>query len=147
MPLTLAPIGPVTGGAVSKHPSGSGALQVFSKSDCRYSGGIAYFPHTPYSIYGTDGKRVRGIPNHAGDTDQRPTLVELPAGHYIVYADSDRFGQVTVPIVIAPSRVTLVYLEGPGMPEASGLSDAQTVRLPDGRPAGRRAEIEDEPEK
>jgi len=82
---------------------------------------------------------VMGVQNHVGLEDQKPMTVPLPQGRYVVYARAEGYGRVTVPILIAASRTTVVFLEGKGLPEAPELPEAEVVRLPDGRPVGRRA--------
>lgn len=138
--LVLDPIGPISGGRLDFVGLSKGFLQVYSRSYPVDSGGIIYQPHTSYSVYSIEGKRLWGVINHVGEDDNRPMTIEIPPGFYFVYAISDRFGQVKVPVFIVASKTTVVYLEGAGMPHTGGIPESQLVRLPDGRIAGRRAE-------
>ncbi len=136
--LVLSPVRPISGGRESLF-GGDGYLRVYTAPLTRNSGGITFFPHTPYVVYNTEGRRVKGVQNHVGLQDQQPMTVSLPQGRYVVYAQAEGDGRVTVPIAIVASRTTLVFLEGKGLPEAAELPEAEVVRLPDGRPVGRRA--------
>ena len=138
--LTLDPIGPMSGGRLDFPGLSKGFLQVYSATHPVDSGGIIYQPHTSYSVYSIEGKRLWGVINHVGQDDNRPMTIQIPPGFYFVYAESDRFGQVKVPVFVVGNKTTLVYLEGAGMPHADGIPESQLVRLPDGRVAGRRAE-------
>ena len=137
--LTLDPIGPISGGRADFLGLSKGYLQVFSATRPVDSGGIIYQPHTSYSVYSAEGKRLWGVVNHVGEDDNRPMTIQIPPGFYIVYAESDRFGQVKVPVWVVGNKTTSVYLEGAGMPHAEAVPESQLVRLPDGRVAGRRA--------
>jgi hypothetical protein len=138
--LVLDTIGPISGGHASFVGMAKGFLQVHSATRTVDSGGIIYQPHTPYSVYSVEGKRLWGVINHVGDDDNRPMTIEIPPGVYVVYALSDRFGQVEVPVLVVGSKTTVVYLEGVGMPPDDRLSKSDLVFLPDGRIAGRHAE-------
>jgi hypothetical protein len=48
---------------------------------------------------------------------------------------------LAVPVLIVSSRLTLVWLQPPGLPEAKALPEAEVVRLPNGVAAGRRARL------
>jgi len=137
--LVLAPIGPVSSARTGPFGEETGSLRVFSATEHRVDGGIDFYPHSPYTIYTPEGKRVRGVQNHIGSADQRPMTVHLPPGRYVVYARAEGHGRVTVPVVIVASRMTVVCLEGKGLAEAGELPSTEVVRLPDGRAAGRRA--------
>jgi len=138
--LVLDTIGPVSGGRANFLALSKGFLQVHSATYSVNSGGIIYLPHTPYSVYSPEGKRLWGVINHVGEDDNRPMTIEIPPGIYVVYAQSDRFGQVKAPVLIVANKTTAVYLEGRGMPNPGEVSKADLVLLPDGRIAGRRAE-------
>jgi len=145
--LVLDPIGPISGGRLDFVGLAKGFLQVHSVTYPVDSGGIIYQPHTSYSVYSMEGKRLWGVINHVGQDDNRPMTIEIPPGFYFVYAISDRFGQVKVPVFIVASKTTVVYLEGAGMPHPGSIPESQLVRLPDGRVAGRRAEDQPAPKK
>jgi hypothetical protein len=136
--LVLAPVGPISGGR-ERLAGGEGFLRVYTATRAHDSGGITFYPHTPYVVYNAEGRRVQGVQNHVGLQDQKPMTVPLPQGRYVVYAQAEGHGRVTLPIAIVASRTTVVFLEGKGLPEATELPEAEVVRLPDGRPVGRRA--------
>lgn len=140
-PLTLDPIGPASGARHGGAGSGNGYLRVYSATESNNDGGIPYELHTPYAVRTTAGQRVKGVMNHVGGNDQRPMTVPLPEGEYLIYAQSARFGQVKVPVTVVDGQLTSVHLSGGDLPEAAGLPEADLVRLPDGRVAGRRAAV------
>ena len=136
-------VGPVPG-AFGVFGDSRGYLQVFSQTRSVNDGGIAYYPHTAYSVYGGDGKQVASCPNHAGPDDQVPLVLPLLPGHYTVTARAGGVGLVSVPVEIGRGRLTLLFLEREGMPkkDLALLNGAPVVRAPDGRiigcqPAGR----------
>ena len=137
--VVLAPVGPLSGARAALLANEDGYLRVYSATETRNDGGIIYYPHTPYSIYTSEGKHFKGVLNHAGADDQKPMTVPLPPGRYAVYAQAEGFGQVTVPVLIVSARMTVVFLEGKGLPEADALPQSEVVRLPNGLPVGRRA--------
>ena len=130
----------MSGGRLDFIGLSKGFLQVYSATHPVDSGGIIYQPHSSYSVYSIEGKRLWGVINHVGQDDNRPMTIQIPPGFYFVYAESDRFGQLKVPVFVVGNKTTVVYLEGAGMPHADGIPESQLVRLPDGRVAGRRAE-------
>ena len=103
--LVLTPVGPISGGREGVF-GGEGFLRVHSATETHNSGGITFYPHTPYVVYHSDGRRVKGVQNHVGLQDQKPMTVPLPQGRYVVYAQAEGYGRVTVPIAIAASRTT-----------------------------------------
>jgi hypothetical protein len=137
--LTLPAIGPVSGGRANWVGSANGYLRVYTATEDFTSGGLTYQVPKAYWVYTPEGKQVRGIPNRVGIQDQHPLSVSLPPGRYVVHAPSQNYGLVRVPLLILPTRLTLVYLEGRGLPEAAALPPEEVVRLPDGTPVGRRA--------
>jgi hypothetical protein len=133
----LATLGPMPG-AYGPFGSGSGYLQVFSATRPSNDGGIMYYPHTPYTVYGTDGKKAAACQNHAGPDDQVPFVVPLQPGRYDVYAAAAGLGRVKVPVIIQRSRLTTLFLERGGMPSKTEalMLGAPVVRAPDGRILG-----------
>jgi hypothetical protein len=115
-----------------------GYLQVFTATRAVNDGGIVYYPHTPYSVYGAAGKKAASCLNHAGADDQVPFMVQLAPGNYEVYAEAAGLGRVKVPIVIQRGRLTQVFLERAGMPSKveAFMLGAPVVRAADGRIIG-----------
>ncbi len=138
-PVTLAMIGPrpLAGSAPSV---GAGWLQVFSETDEYTDDDEYYFPHRDYLIYTTTGKRLRQVWNHHDRFDETPTIVPLPAGQYVVKADADFYGRVTIPVEIRANQTTRVVLQ-PGWKPTGAFSSSDLVQLPNGYWAGWRAEL------
>ena len=114
--MKLPAVGPVPG-IYGNYGTRSGYLQVFSATRPVNDGGVLYYPHTAYSVYSADGKRVTSCPNHAGPDDQTPLVVPIIPGQYTVYALADGLGMVAVPTVITRGQLTIMFLERGGMPK------------------------------
>lgn len=114
--MKLPAVGPVPG-IYGNYGTRSGYLQVFSATRPVNDGGVLYYPHTAYSIYSAEGKRVTSCPNHAGPDDQTPLVVPLIPGRYTVYALADGLGMVAVPTVITRGQLTIIFLGRDGMPK------------------------------
>lgn len=125
-------------GAYGAFGSASGYLQVFSARQSINDGGIWYYPHTPYTVVGSDGKQVAACQNHAGADDQVPFVTRLEPGRYEVVASAAGLGRVRVPVVLQKGRLTSVFLEREGMPAKveALLLGAPTVRASGGRVIG-----------
>ena len=135
----LPPVGPTTSSRATFASNPYGLLEVHSATEANDDGGVLYQLPSSYTIHAPDGKRVMSVVNHVGPNDSSPMAVQLPAGSYHVFAQSMRYGQVKVPVVISANRLTQVYLDGTDWPNAQGVPDAELVRLPDGRVVGRKA--------
>lgn len=111
--IVLAPVGPLPEAAT---PADAGILVVYS----------AYIPnefgsntpnyrryHSAYQIFRPDGQLVRTVGNQSGPTSEEPTAVSLPPGQYRVEAMANGYGRVTVPVIVASGRPTIVHLDGP----------------------------------
>jgi len=135
-PISLAPVGPEP---ISRMTSGSkGYLQVFSATmelRAEPDSNTYFHPHSSYDIKDESGKVVRFVPNHASDMDEWPDEVILPAGNYIIVAESTWCGQVSVPLVIQKGKTTVVHLDNNWWP-SSQTSSNQLVYLPDGEAVG-----------
>jgi hypothetical protein len=118
-----------------------GMLQVYTSTAAVNDGGIQYLPHTNYRIYSTNGSFVKYVRNHTTLTDQRPQMVGLPVGNYLVTATSEGMGIVKVPVIILGSQLTAVYLDRSQPKEAEGADEKQLVHFPNGKVIGWRAEI------
>jgi hypothetical protein len=141
-PLVLDPVGPPS--AQPAAPAGQGLLVVFSAFDVHadFEAANPYQRHyTNYKILSPDGQLVRAVHNDSGNLSDSPADVKLPSGTYRVIAQSNGYGEVTVPVVIAPDQVTVVHLEGGAnsWPDKAALRDSNPVKLPDGRIVGWRA--------
>lgn len=132
-------VGPISGGRPHWVGTAKGYLRVHTATELQQSGSLNYHVPKPYWVYNLDGRQVRGVPNRTGLQDQQPATIALPPGRYVVHAPAERYGLVRVPVLILPERLTLVFLEGKGLPEAGELPPGEVVRLPDGTPVGRMA--------
>jgi hypothetical protein len=70
-----------------------------------------FYPHTPYALYDRQGVFLRGVRNHIGPWDEQPERVTLPAGRYLISAESELQGDVKVPIIIRAAKTTVVNLQ------------------------------------
>lgn len=140
-PITLAPVGPAPTGVVSAVPAaGQGELEVFTETEeYDYSKDVPYFPHRDYQLYAPNGKRLKRVWNHQNSQDEIPAVVTLPAGQYVVKADAEFYGPVTVPVVIKPNELTKVILQ-PGWKPGPTVSTNDLVQFPGGYAVGWRAE-------
>jgi hypothetical protein len=92
--------------------SAQGYLKVYSATDEYNDGGLAYYSHSSYAIYTTDGKLFKSVENHVSPTDESPDLVALPAGRYLVIARSEDHGDVGIRVSIKAGRLTVLNLDG-----------------------------------
>ncbi len=136
-PIALGPVGPPPWADVT-FPATNGRLEVFSEIREYDEDDAYYFPHSPYTIYTADGKRVRYVWNHHNHEDENPTVVKLPAGEYVIKADATLYGPVSVPVVIKPGQTTRVVLQ-PGWKPSGEYAASDLVRMPNGYPIGWRA--------
>jgi len=77
--------------------------------------------YTDYVIRTDTGHLLRRVQNDSGTIVLEPAAVNLPAGRYLVQADANGLGEVTVPVVIAPKQLTSVHLEA----DASAVPQTQ----------------------
>jgi hypothetical protein len=107
--LSPGPIRP--SGLDYRTDAAQGYLEVYSATDEFDDGGVPYHAHSSYAIYTTDGKVFKTVENHISRSDERPEVVALPVGSYIVEARSDRDGYVRVAVVIKAGHRTTLNLE------------------------------------
>jgi len=136
-PLALGPVGPGPGGSRASSIS-KGDLQVFTETEEYYLDQMSYFPHTDYQIYSLEGKHLRRVWNHQTHEDERPAIVSLPPGMYLVKAWAEFYGVVTVPVSIKSNQTTTVVLQ-PGWNPGKPVASADLVQMPDGYFVGWRA--------
>jgi hypothetical protein len=139
-PVVLAPVGPEPAPWSGLEPSaGTGGLQVFTATDeYELDHDVPYFPHQDYEIYSGTGSRLRRVWNSQSHEDETPAVVTLPAGKYLVKADAELYGFVTVPVVIRPAELTRVILQ-PGWSPKPAVARSELVRIPQGYYVGWRA--------
>jgi hypothetical protein len=88
-----------------------GYLLVYSATDEFNDGDRVYNVNSSYQIYTADGKLFKSVENHMSRSDEIPELVSLAAGFYVVEARSADNGYVRVPVMIKPSRRTVVDVD------------------------------------
>lgn len=135
--LTLGPVGPGPGTA----PAATGSLVVYSAFSLRPSwpSDPSYRQHySDYELESDAGHALRSVANDAGLAVAEPAVVALAPGSYRVVARANGYGEVTVQVVIAAGRTTVVHLEGGSAPQPD--DPKQAIRLPDGRIVGWRAQ-------
>ena len=88
-----------------------GYLKVYTATDEFNDGGVAFYAHSSYVIYTTNGKLVKNVENHISRSDEIPEVVALPVGSYMVVARSEKDGYIRLPVVIKAGRRTIVDLD------------------------------------
>jgi hypothetical protein len=96
-----------------------GYLIVYSATDQFNDGGVAYYPHSSYTVFTTDGARFKSVENHISLSDEVPELITLPVGSYIIEARSEKEGFIRVRVAINKGVGTVLDLDG----EKSDLSE------------------------
>lgn len=134
-PITFAPAG---GGS----PTGpeiatpSGQLQVYSALRGRREGdNPTWKQHSDYYVYNENGRRLEHVKNTVSYYQQRPRAISLPAGSYVVKAQSQDYGWVKVPVAIEGGRTTTVYLDDSWQP-TSYARNVQVIRAANGQTIG-----------
>ena len=102
---TLPPVG-------RAKPEHAGYLVVYSATEPVDDGDVMYYTHTDYRLYSSSGVFLKTIRNSIVKGDEVPETVRLAPGRYMIHAQSETEGYVTVPVVIADGRKTVVNLEG-----------------------------------
>jgi len=134
--LVLGPVGPEPPATREQAPLGY--LKVWSATARVNAGDMNYRPHTSYEIDSMDGKLVQSVANSVGLYDEDPALVQLPAGRYIVKAESQDYGLVEVKAIIMPGQLTVINLGHEFIPGTSSSRAADLQRQPNGDVLGWR---------
>jgi hypothetical protein len=110
--ITLSAVGPKSSALADGN--GPGHLIVYNASHETMSreGAMAY-PHDDYKIYNERRACIRRVRNRSGAEDELPARVDLPPGSYTVIAQSEKQGDVIVPVIIKSGLTTEVNLEQP----------------------------------
>jgi hypothetical protein len=142
--LVLDPVGPPP--IQSATVGSKGSLLVYSAFDV-HADFTGTDPdrqrYTDYRIFSEDGTLLKVVHNDTRSLLEGPVEVGLSPGTYRIAARANGYGVVTLPVVIAPHRITTVHLEGGGSWSNKGaFSQKNAVRLPDGQIVGWRADTE-----
>jgi hypothetical protein len=134
VPVAMAPVGPNP--AQLPTASNSGQLEVFSALSGRMEGNNpTWYQHTDYYVCNSRGKELRRVDNSIGHYTQRPRIVTLPPGNYIIEARAKDVLSVEVPVLVKSGEITRVHLDGQWQP-ISGASKTELVFTPGGYPVG-----------
>jgi hypothetical protein len=138
--LMLDAVGPAPNG--DSVPGTNGVVVVYSAFDqhAHFNASPYRRYHTDYKILSEDGKLLEAVHNDVGGVTQDPKRIELQSGRYRIVARANGYGWVTVPVLIAAHRVTTVHLEGGTQWPRDDALASNSVRFPDGRIAGWRAQ-------
>lgn len=141
-PLVLDPIGPAPHAPLADGLKGS--LVVYSAFEAAPDLNRSPYRnrYTDYRVLSADGEHlIQVVTNNRETLLNSPPAVELPAGSYRIFARANGYGPIIVPIVIEPTQVTTVHLEGSvWWPRSSQIFASNPVRLPKGEIAGWRAD-------
>jgi hypothetical protein len=136
--LVVGPVGPEPLAVDELAPTGY--LKVYTATKDYNAGDIRYFPHTSYTVYSEDGKTVvKKVANAISSHDEDPSLVQLPAGKYVVLAEAENSGMVRITVIIKSGQLTKVDLQHDWKQRAPSGNAADWVRLPNGQVVGWRA--------
>jgi hypothetical protein len=139
--VVSGPVGPNPSGLGSASPQGG--LEVFSRLSAhsddqnQASTNPVWYQHTDYYLCDAGGNELQRVYNAAGHYVSDPRTIHLPAGRYLVEAQSARRNWVRVPVIIKSGKVTRVHLDGTWTPPAYAAK-SQVVTTPDGQPIGWR---------
>jgi hypothetical protein len=123
------------------HQQSQGTLIVHTAPDesPHFYGGDYHRWYSDYEVLSDDGRIVRKVTNDTGTVAGGPAGVKLTPGNYQVKARANRYGLVTVPVLIEPQRITTVHLDGGGTPgNGDEVVSSNSVRLPRGEIVGWR---------
>ncbi len=96
-----------------------GYLKVFTKTIAMSTSEDSYYPHSPYTIYSEDGKKVRYVENHSSREDKEPTTVELSPGKYVIAQEGGSRKEDIVGAVIEDQKLTEVRFRDSGLDQAT----------------------------
>jgi hypothetical protein len=138
--LVLEPIGP--GVPDNLNSPTHGALEVYSalENEPQFDARPYHRRYSDYRIQNSKGEELRRIHNDNDTILDGPARVELPPGSYRVIARANGYGLIAIPVLICPSQVTTIHLEGSATwRNRKLLEESNPVRLPGGEIAGWRA--------
>jgi hypothetical protein len=110
-------------------------LQVYSATYAPTTEQSEYPVHTDYTIETADDRVVEHVRNLNGPFNAFPARVPLIPGRYRVRAQYDGGRFVTIPVDIAPGRITTVNLNNDAL-QSRADATFEPIRLPDGREVG-----------
>ena len=138
--IVSAPVGPRPPGL--HEGEYVGFLTVYSATEQHPDGDNTYANvHTDYRIYRANGRLFKQVRNSLSPTDETPERMTLPKGSYVVVAQSETMGTVSIPVVIQTGKATDLHLERVKDWKALAVNarESDYVRLPNGQIIGYRA--------
>ena len=133
--VLMPPIGPRPNEHIES-VGGKGQLIVYSDTDEHDEDAVYYYPHSAYTIFTLDGKKVRYVRNHRDKYDEAPEVVSLEPGDYSIRARAESCGYVNVNVSVKSGQITPVYFGRGNGNSRLDANEAAVVRLPNGRLVG-----------
>jgi hypothetical protein len=76
------------------------------------------------------------VNNHFSNQSEDPEKASLAPGRYTVIADSEKDGEVSVPVIIETARTTVLHLEKGYASEQTRVNPTKAAKLPSGQVIG-----------
>lgn len=132
--FSVATVGP----APSSHLSGAtnGTLVVYSAWRKTGTDDTDHPVHSSYDVLTESGQAVQHVRNYVTPILDEPASISLAPGKYVVRARVQRYGFVSVPVVLEPHKTTVLYMDDTTKPDSTGQKPIDPVKLPDGRVIG-----------
>lgn len=138
--LVLDRVGPAHAQANSRASEGTLVVYTALDQSLHFYGSPYHAWYSGYEVLSEDGRVVKKVMNETGTVVEGPAQVKLLQGKYRVRARSNRYGLVTVPVLIESRQMTVVHLDGgPTSDDREEVGHADAVRLPKGEIVGWRA--------
>ena len=97
-----------------------GYLKVFTPVIYQRPIGADYsYPHEPYTLFSSEGKKIKRVENHSSSEDENPTTVALPPGKYVVVPASIARTKEVIGAVIKDQKLTEVRFTDSGLDQAT----------------------------
>jgi hypothetical protein len=137
----LAAVGPAAVPAATSAATGTLVVHSAYVVGADFNARDRYRPaHSDYEIFTAGGALYERVHNQTGTMIPDAVPVTLPPGNYVVKAQANGWGTVSVPVVIKRGQRTAVFLEGGApVPGETASNLARFVRLPDGEAVGWKA--------
>ncbi len=127
----LGRVGP--GSLAADESTPKGFLKVYTATENHKDGDMHYFPNTGYTVCSEDGRAVvKKVANAISIHDEDPSLVQLPAGKYVVLAEAEESSKVRIMVIIKPGQFTKIDLQHDWKQSAPSGKAADWARLPNG---------------
>ncbi len=91
-----------------KVPKPEAYLKVYSEARVYSDGDIPKVSRVPYTIYSSDGKKLRWI----AFNDEDPKLITLPPGKYVIVPETNITKTEIFGAILEPGQLTEVHMKG-----------------------------------